>query len=279
MKKSFLFFGLFFLLPLHAYIKEQPTSIKKYTNKIVLQHHTSGIPPIDCIYVINLDERREKWAKMESKLSKHRLKGNRVSGVNGWKLSKTTLSELSGPYEIKMNNGHYGCLLSHVSILFDAYARGFSKIWILEDDAEFIYKVSLIPLLINELEAIDPNWDILFTDQDFRDRKGGYIRSLATNPRPDQSIYEPSYYVQRSDVSARLMRIHSRYGTHSMILSQRGIEKMLHYFSHVYVWAPIDIDMHYIPGLKEYASKKDIVSNSLEKNVSDTSKGSDLNSP
>ena len=60
---------------------------------------------------------------------------------------------------------------------------------------------------------------------------------------------------KRKAISQNIMKIHARHGTHSMIISKKGIIKLLDYFTHVYLWGPIDNDMHYIHDLKEYSAQ------------------------
>ena len=45
-----------------------------------------------------------------------------------------------------------------------------------------------------------------------------------------------------------------------MLISRKGIKKILDYFTHVYLWAPIDVDMHYIPGIRQYSTRRNVVS-------------------
>ena len=260
-----IFFYLFLAweISLFAYKTEEPTSICQYTKNLEVKSCSSGMPYVDCIYLINLDQRADRLRRIYKEFSPYNLCINRVSAVNGWTLPEEVLKELGGPYGIPMGRGHFGCLLSHLSVLLDAYARDFNVIWVLEDDAVIIKNISVLPGILAELEEKDPKWDLLFTDLDYRNPKGGYIQALATNARPDQPIASLSHYTRKKAISENLLRIHNRYATHSMIISKRGIKKMVEYFTHVYIWQPIDIDMHYIPGFREYTTSKDIVSNSL----------------
>ena len=68
-----------------------------------------------------------------------------------------------------------------------------------------------------------------------------------------------------------MMQIRGRFGTYSMLISKRGIKKILDYFTSRPIWTAIDIDMHYIPTIREYAPRRDIVSN-LRISLSDTEK-------
>ena len=169
--------------------------------------HLHKIPPkdgnhsfknIDCVYMINLDERPEKWKASFDQLAPYGVNPLRFSAVNGWKLSFEELEDLSSLYKSKMGEGRWGtyyppsmngepchevmmggkkyfshCMsrgavgivLSHLSILKDAYDAGYQIIWVLEDDIEIVQDPKILSSLIKNLDSmvgID-GWDILFT--------------------------------------------------------------------------------------------------------------------
>jgi GR25 family glycosyltransferase involved in LPS biosynthesis len=272
MKIYFLYIAaaIFTCADLEAYIYPHETATAKYLKPLTLSDPISGLKPIDCIYVINLDERPEKWSRIQPIFKKLGLNVNRVSAINGWLLPKKAIWELQGPYRKAITKGHIGCLLSQISILKDAYERGFQLIWIFEDDVEFLEDINQIPELLKKLSVIDPDWDIFYTDIDSRNKNGTYVPALAVCHRPDQKIFPLEYYTERIVLCEDIMMIRNRYGMYSVLLSRRGIEKVLHYFTHVYIWSPIDIDIHYIPGIKEYCPTRDIVI-PMKSYISDTS--------
>lgn len=253
-----------------AYLQPEPTPIVKYLAPINVGEARSGMEPIDCVYVINLDARPQKWERMQALLKEMGIAANRVSAVNGWQLSEETRKELFGPYPMGLTGGEVGCLLSHVSILKDAYDRGFELIWVLEDDVEFLGDIRQLPTMLIQLNAIDPRWDILYTDIDHRQSDGSYSFYASVCPRSDQSVPPAEYFNTRTVVGEGLMRIRKRYGTHSMLINRRGIEKFLNYFSRVYLWIPIDSDMHFVPTIRQYSSTRDIVTNLKDDAGSDT---------
>ena len=249
-----------------AHLREETTPLVNHLKTIEITHFVSEMKGIDCIYVINLDERPEKWKNTEQLFNTYRFRANRVSAVNGWQLSQNTLRDINGPYPIQLRGGEYGCLLSHLSVLKDAYDRGFNCIWICEDDIEFLEDPNQIPELLEKLSRIDPDWDIFYPDVLPRSLYNGYIAhtfSTAYSARPDQELEAPEYYGKKTPVDDEIMHIHRRTGTYAMFFSRKGIKKVLDYFTHVYLWSPIDVDLHFIPTLREYTARKDIVSNSL----------------
>lgn len=184
--------------------------------------------------------------------------------MNGWEFSKEEQMEVAAPYGLRMSPGALGCLLSHVSVLKDAYDREFSLIWIMEDDAEILENpTSLVPI-ISDLFTIDPEWDLFYTNKGC---EGWWI-----NSRPDQESHSLEYYLTRENCNEDIMRIRSRIGTYSMILTRNGIKKLLDYFVSRPIWSPIDVDMHDATGLREYLSRKDIVSHTHRGFSSDVAK-------
>ena len=252
---------------LSSHIQKDETPIAKHLKSIEIQHAESGMEGVDCIYVINLDSRPDKWNRVKKLFDERGLNVNRVSGVNGWQLSKETLQELCGSYPVRFANGHYGCMLSHLSVLKDAYARGFKQIWVAEDDVEFLEDVNQIPQLITKLDTIDPSWDIFYTDIKPRFIYNGeviHVISTAYDPRPDEEVLEKEHYLVKTPVDENIMHIRQRTGTTSMVISRRGIKKILDYFTHVYIFTPLDIDIHFVPGIREYTPRRDLVSNWIE---------------
>jgi GR25 family glycosyltransferase involved in LPS biosynthesis len=267
---------LFLQSHLCAFIQEHETPILKYTKPITVADAKSGIDPIDCVYVINLDARPEKWERTQAQLQERGILANRVSAINGWELTAEQKKELAGPYYVRLEGGPIGCLLSHLSIYKDAWERGYQTIWVAEDDIECVGDVKQIPEYLKKLSEIDPKWDIFYTDMDTRDTQNGYYASRNETGRPDQPLPPIEYFEYREEVADGLMRIRSRFGTTSMIISRRGLEKILAYFSHVYMWTAIDCELHFIRSIREYAPKQEIVSN-LRNAPSDTKSYSSLN--
>ena len=57
-----------------------------------------------------------------------------------------------------------------------------------------------------------------------------------------------------------MLRIYQRFGAYSMILSKTGIENVLRHFTNNYLWTSYDVDIHYIPGIRQYCVNRDVVS-------------------
>ncbi|MBM3198334.1 MAG: hypothetical protein FJZ58_03660 [Chlamydiae bacterium] len=252
-----------------------PTRVINFLRPLSSPPKHSGLPGVDCIYVLNLDERQDRWSKVREQFEAQRLTPHRVSAINGWKLpleSRVQLMDGEAPLLREMSGGSIGCLLSHISIYKNAVENEFETVWICEDDVVFQEDAIKIPSLLKSLSAIDPDWDIFYTDYS---TQGIGIQS----PRPGQVPYKEISEV----VSKDIMRTHGRYNTHSIIFSKKGLRKIYEYFSHRNLWSPIDVDIHYVPDLREYTSTYNIVtslydSSTLSKDgTSDTQHTSNLN--
>lgn len=241
--------------------KEYVSPIYAVLSTVILTELDSGIFPIDCIYVINLEERPERWMRTAQFFKKYNISLNRVNAIDGRQISKELHDLLAFPYPRRLRGGQLGCLLSHLSVLNDAIQREYDLIWVLEDDVEILDDPRQIPKLVVDLFSIDPDWDILYTDVDFRDTTNGYIRSVDMDIRPCQKAESREFYAERIPVSDDIMQIRSRFGTYSMIISKKGAVKIFEYFTARPLWTAIDIDIHYIPEIREYSLRRDLVSN------------------
>jgi hypothetical protein len=259
MKFFFSFFLPFFCNFANAQIYSDETAVAKYLKPVEISEFESGLNLVDCIYVINLDKRPEKWKRVKKSFDKRHLKVNRVSGIDGKLIPPSVLEELAGSYPNRLYPGEIGCLLAHVSVIKDAYERGFQIVWIAEDDMFFLDNVKLIPYLLTKLSRIDPDWDIFYTDIDSRSLDGGHNPSLGSDFRPDRVYEDRKHYHERTFVDYDIMKLGQRYGLYSTFMSRKGLKKVFDYFTHVYVWSPVDIEMHYIPGIRAYSVTQDIV--------------------
>lgn len=254
----------------HSYWHADGTPVMNSTKALHVDEEPSGLPGVDCIYLINLDRRPARLERMQKTLDEFDLHFQRVSAVDGQQLSKETKQALFGNYPIRLPNGAIGCLLSHLSILQDAYSREYNCIWILEDDVLVKEDPHVLAPLLKELEKQDPDWDLFYTDIDAKDGNGNYVPPLNSDFRPGQPARHISYYQEKQKLG-EFFRIRQRYGTWSMFVSRSGMQKLLNYYQHVYLWGAYDIDLFYAPNLHCYTTSRDIVTQWLEGQYSDTS--------
>jgi GR25 family glycosyltransferase involved in LPS biosynthesis len=257
--------------------------------------HSFGV--IDYVYLINLDHRVQKYEHFLNELLPYGICPFRFSAVNGWNLTHAALQEIGVVFNSSMRGGGMGsvyrwddgeefvsheligkpgttyfchcmprgaigCLMSHVSVLRDAYDSGYELIWIMEDDIEVLQDPSILLSYIDELDQFvgRANWDILYTDRDYRS-KNGYVLSYGTDYRPDVDTRDQKKYTINKQVSPHLRRIGSRFGTHSMIWSRSGMKKYLDYIEAHGIFLPIDLDVHLAPDIKLYTVLQDVITN------------------
>lgn len=278
-----LIIALFPPLFLEAKTKQSPhihkgkTPIEHSLTSISTIEPSSGMEGIDAIYVINLVYRREKWQRAQELFKQYGLSPTLVNAVDGTILPKKEIKKLFGKYPTKMRRGQIGCLLSHVSVYADASVRNLNCIWVCEDDVDFIETPLQMPGLLQKLTEIDPEWDILYTDREQiipscykGSEAGSELLNLSFNFRPDQTHLPKSYYLEKQKIDEDFTRIGQRYGLYSYFISKRGVEKLVNYFLHVYLWTAVDADIHYVPNIREYTLNKKVASHWIESGTNDS---------
>lgn len=280
-------------------------SIQKYFHLAENKPGICGMPGIDFIYMINLDKRPEKYYRTMKELAPYGIFPYRFSAVNGWQLSNQAIGELGvhfdegapeGPiasvfrhedgkeymsFEImkepgvsyychSMSRGAIGCILSHLSVLQDAYDSGYNTIWIIEDDIKVVSNPLELTSLMSDLDVQAPDWDVLFTDNEIKAGDGSRTYCLGIRPRPKVQLQPLYYYTQRQNVTPDIMKIGLRFGSTSMIVRRTGMKKILDYFKTYKIYFPYDLDYCFVPDIKLYQCVRDIVTN-IPGGVSDVS--------
>lgn len=253
-----------------------------------------AMPGIDFIYMINLDQRPEKYERTMNALRPYGISPYRFSAVNGWKLSFEALDNLGvmyqagapeGPiasvyrhvdgkeymsFEImnepgiayychSMSRGAIGCLLSHLSVLQDAYDSGYNTIWVMEDDINIISDPHELSTLITVLDGLAPDWDVFFTDNETKGGAGNRVYCGGIRPRPNFPYQSLAYYVNRTHLNADIVKLGLRFGAYSMIIRRSGIKKLLDYFKTYKLFFPYDMEYFFPPEIKLYSCTRDIV--------------------
>lgn len=268
--------------------------IDDFLKKIENKDSGHAIKNIDFIYMINLDERPEKYQRSLNALAPFNIQPYRFSAVNGWTLDIDVINQLGVHYLQDMNfvgfgttyekinnrekinfhepieregtcyfrenmsKGAIGIILSHLSVLKDALLSGYQTVWIMEDDIEVFRDPNILSNLIEKLDKIDPKWDILFTDSETRDQDG-LIYCCATCPRPNFKIHPKEYYCLRKRINRDFTYKRARYGAYSMIVRRSGITKILEFFRKYNIFSYYDIDLFYAPDLRVYTCNKPVV--------------------
>ncbi len=289
------FFGSGFLfLSLSCICFSAP--LETHFKKIEDKSDISKMRNIDFIYMINLDQRPEKFKSCTDQLHPYGIYPYRFSAVNGWELTLEDITDAGLIFKPGMEGGflgtsylpgnnlepvhglienygqtyfcHYltrgsiGIVLSHLSVLQDAYDSGYNTIWVMEDDIEIIQN----PLKLSDLiQALDrkvgkDNWDILFTDQDTKDLNGQYVPCLGMAKRPDFHPKSQDQYYQNKPLGKEFIRKGARFGTYSMIFRRSGMKKVLDFMKSHKVFLPYDMDLYLPMGIRMYSLKNDVVS-------------------
>lgn len=282
---------------LQPYSPPQHYDIDRFMKRLENKTLGHGLEGIDYIYMINLDERPEKFAQTVKEFEPFGINPYRFSAVNGWKLPREVLCHVGvkflpgqdrekfmasiyqeeegheylsnefiqsngkAHFTLGMSRGAIGIVLSHLSVLKDAYDSGYHTIWVMEDDAEPIEDPRTIPSFIQKLDMLVNDWDILFTDTDTKDTQGRHVPCRALCARPNFTIEPLAFFLSHFyQVSPDFSRVGMRYGAYSMIIRRSGMKKILDHFCSYGVYLPYDMDFWLIPDLKMYCINRDIVS-------------------
>jgi len=256
---------------------------------------SSQMRNIDFIYVINLDERPEKYEHTINELAPYGITPYRFSAVNGWELPLEALNEVGVKYEPWMRQGlmgtcylpedngeprheimqvsgrNYFChcmsrgaigiVLSHLSILKDAYDSGYETIWLMEDDIEVIKNPHTLSDIIEGLDMLvgHHGWDFLFTDLDTKNKKGEYVPCLGSALRPNYSSANPHKFNERYAIGLGFRKVGARYGAYSVIIRRSGMQKMLNFLKNG-MFLPYDMEYTLPDDIRMYTVRDDVVS-------------------
>ena len=274
-KKNLRIYKEIFLYVSIAICKLEALSIQEFFIPISEEKaNVSGIEEIHQIYVLNLEVRLARWFRTKAMLNAFGIEAQRFIGINGWMIPRGKMKNF---YKELVENGQHGgltpgqigCLLSHLSILQHALDKKYQCVWILEDDIVVLRDPKELGDILKKLHQVDPEWDLLFTDLHARGNSLEEILSLETLfgswceiIKTQDSFFEP---YEDED----FIRVQYRLCTHSMILSHRGIKKLLDYFQSTKIFLPIDVQMHCCPNKRFYVSRKEYVTNG-KRETSDT---------
>lgn len=231
----------------------------RYLSKIE-EDRPANFEKIDRLYVINLARRKDRLEKVKEVFLPYKIVWNRVEAVDGKNISDHDMQLLLNYKKARIRKAEIGCLLSHLSILWYSYQNKYSIIWIVEDDVEIKEDLKKVAQHLLALEKLDPEWDIFYTDPDIEDEKDEKFKNTVRRAREDQGLY-PRRFFFRKKIEEQFWKINRRWGTHSLVISKRGIEKILRYYEEHRIWTAIDIDMHFIPKLNQYTPLYPLVTN------------------
>jgi GR25 family glycosyltransferase involved in LPS biosynthesis len=254
------------------------------------------IDGIDRLTLINLNRRPEKLKASLAELAPYGLVPDRLAAVDGKMLAPGVVSQMGVRYDPRMlcfmatryrdhsagkhagkevheiihpsaqtwlvhcaSRMQIGCYLSHLSAIWEAYWSGSHRLWVLEDDIRVVRDPRSITEAIADLEALvgSDGWDMLFTDLDHKNREGHVVACSGYAMRPDLLVQNDVF--NRKPVGTQFVRYGSRYGTHSYVLSRAGMEKILAFADVFGMYAPIDLDMCVIPGIRLFGMVHSVI--------------------
>jgi len=261
---------------------------------------THSLRNIDFIYMINLDERPEKYALALNKLAPYHIVPYRFSAVNGWELSLETLNDVGvrfGPwmddqlwgtcylpedegmalhepmnrvgrnyFSHCMSRGAVGIVLSHLSILQDAYDAGYKTIWVLEDDIDILADPTVLCDRIDELDALvgEGEWDILFTDTDTKGNDGKRVYCTSYARRPNFTPSNVERFRQKTVLNPHFRWVGARYGAYSMLIRRSGMQKLLNFIRKYQIFLPFDMEYTQPDDIHLYTLLEDVVTTQIK---------------
>ena len=236
--------------------------VHRHLKPIALSTQESGIRGVDAIYCINLDMRTDKWTAVAQEMAHQELNVNRVSAVNGWKdLTKRDCCRLLR-VEKALKPGQIGCFLSHLSVLKNAQEKGFERILVLEDDVRFIASMKELSSYLDQLTALDPEWDLLYLDNWSLENRGLKDRFDRPHSKMSDVIKQPK------EELSHFFHVFYRHDLHALVISKKGIDKLLNHFCQKPFFLAIDTEMNHIDQIRMYETKQPFVTTSYA--VSDT---------
>lgn len=279
------------------YFFQSEAAVLDHLRPVTGKSNVHKMKNVDFIYMINLDQRPEKYEKSINQLTPYGIYPYRFSAVNGWELTREEINDLGVKFAPGMiggfratiypldpskqadteyvknfgqtyfchclSQGAIGCVLSHLSCLKDAYDSGYETIWVMEDDILVIKDPHLISELIEKLDKKvgKKSWDILFTDRDIRNAQGEYQPTEGMAKRPNFNPKDTKRLYLKKNIDADFRKIGARFGAHSMIIRRFGIEKILNFYKQYQLYHPYDMDYHLPEGINIYTVQTDVVTN------------------
>lgn len=254
------------------------------------------IKNIDFIYVLNLDQRPEKFQRCEQLLALWGIHPFRFSAVNGWELPLEAIEDVGVQFQPWMSTGGWGtyyeqdrwkepaheyvykegrvyfchCMslgaigiaLSHLSILQDAWDSGYETIWVMEDDIDIFHNPHILSDYIDRLDELvgKDGWDILFTDPDTKNTSGQYVPCTGFAWRPNFYPDHTERFADRKIIGSDFRSVGARFGAYSMIVRRSGMKKILEFLKEYNIFLPYDIEFPFPNDIKLYTVLVDIVS-------------------
>ena len=115
---------------------------------------------IDKVYVINLEESKDRLDVITAQLNKENIAFNRIAGVNGSRLQYDQLYKKKIIKHYNLKKGALGCSLSHISIWKRIIRSKYNNHLVIEDDV--ILTSNLLQKFKIIQQQIPTNYDIVY---------------------------------------------------------------------------------------------------------------------
>ena len=164
-------------------------------------------------FVINLDHRTDRWAKMTENLAQVGIAAERFSAISVRDLLddqpsaalKEFLQRIDGPSssaEHKLQTT-WACMRSHLAIIRVARDAGWSSVLILEDDCEFEpYTPAVLSRVCKQLQGRE--WGVLYLGGTLK--KGGKKTAVSANLSAVSRIRLAHAYVVSASLYEQILR-------------------------------------------------------------------------
>lgn len=166
----------------------------------------------DCAYVINLDHRSDRWARMQDNLQSAGLEAERFAAISIRDLAANPppqaledfLLRVDGPgptFKHKLQ-ATWACMHSHLAVISRARECGKASVLILEDDCEFeSYTKVVLRRVAAQLD--DQQWDLLYLGGTLK--KGSLRKRVSSNLRAVDRVRLAHAYVVSASLYQRIL--------------------------------------------------------------------------
>jgi glycosyl transferase family 25 len=163
--------------------------------------------------VINLDSRKDRWARIQAHLHGLGLQAERFSAVSMHRLDEDPPSPQLREFLLRVDGDSdrfehklratWACMRSHLAVIAMAKDRGWPQVLVLEDDCEF---EPYAPAVLRRVPAqlLSRDWTMLYLGGTLK--KGGQARKVSANLVAVNRVRLAHAYVVKADLYDRILQ-------------------------------------------------------------------------
>lgn len=163
--------------------------------------------------VINLDSRKDRWARIQAHLRGLGLQAERFSAVSMHRLDNDPPSPQLREFLLRVDGDSdrfehklratWACMRSHLAVIAMAKDRGWPQVLVLEDDCEF---ESYAPAVLRRVPAqlLSRDWTMLYLGGTLK--KGGQTRKVSANLVAVNRVRLAHAYVVKAELYDRILQ-------------------------------------------------------------------------